>query len=373
MSFAQNPFALLAGREDGDVSDNETQGASTKTTKSAGLDAAPPKGGAGAATTGRNAPKGGIQSAQRRTVPGQTNTKPQKDADEAAAPTDAPAGGLAQFDGERGRDDRGAGFGRGGAARGARGGARGGDKDRRRGAGERRGAPGGQRLDRRSATGRTDTQKQEHQGWGGDEGKRELEAEHAGETDAAAEKNADGVPATPVAAEGDASAAAPAAAKAAAEDKGPEVPTEPEDNSLTYDEYLKQQKSAGRGALDSLELAARKANEGQDDSQWKDGVLVEKEHKVEDTYFLGASKEKAAKQRERKQKTFVEVDFTTAPPRDASRGRGRGRGEGRGGIARGGDRGRGRVGRGGGGRGAPRANGRQAVNVDDNKDFPSLS
>lgn len=366
---SMNPFALLA---DDDGSDNEQQVQQVKPSKPAVVDAAPKDG---------KAPKvsGGIpQATARRNVPGQTS-RPQRDQQpREIQATDAPAG----VEGERGRDDRGTGFGRG---RGGRGG-RGGDRGTR---GARGGARGGKfdRPDRRSQTGRVDSEKAEHQGWGGDEGKRELEAETAGVTDAVAEKTNDGEAATPTgwevsteetpAASGwDAPAAISGDAEATA-DKAPEREPEPEDNSKTYEQFLAEQKAAGRGVLDTLSTNARKANEGSDDSQWKDGVLVKKGDRDEG-FFADLQKEKANKaKKDRKEKNLLEVEFT-APARQgfnqdrrggAPRGRGgRGRGEGRGD----GTRGRGAAGgRGGRGRGgASQANG---VNIADNTAFPSLS
>lgn len=134
----------------------------------------------------------------------------------------------------------------------------------------------------RTTTLHSDSAKQEHQGWGGDDGKRELEAETAAVTDAAAEKEATEGDATP-AAEGE------TAAGAAGGDKQAETPAEPEDNSKSYEEYLAERKAAGRGILESLTSAGgRKANEGSDDSQWKDGVLLEKAD--DDVYFIGQQK-----------------------------------------------------------------------------------
>lgn len=377
--MSKNPFALLA--DDGDVSDSEQV---LKPSKPVAVDAAPQN------TKGESAP----QPTARRSIPGHT-TKPQKELKELPA-SDAPAGDKDQFEGERGRDDRGTGFGRGRGRgeRGARGGDRGsgGERGGQRGG---RGSRGGARLDRRSQTGRTDSEKAEHQGWGGDEGKRELEAETAGVTDAAVEQGwgvetagatdapvgqgwgAD-VSATPAPAENE---AAPAVESAAAEPL--KVQAEPEDNSKTYEEYQKEQRAAGRGVLENLSLGQRKANEGADDSQWKDGVLLSKGKATtaDEAYFTSLEKAKAAKKtKERKEKTLLEVEFT-APARQGSDRSDRG---GRGGTprgARGGGAGRGRGDRSPrersaptraprGGRGGAEANG---INVSDEAAFPSLA
>lgn len=126
-----------------------------------------------------------------------------------------------------------------------------------------------------------DSAKAEHQGWGGDEGKRELEAETAGLGDAAAEAKEGG---------DDAAAAKPAETngeKAAAVEEAA-TPAEPEDNSVTYEEYLKQRQAANIPGVQ--QVAARKANEGADEAQWKDGVAIEK--KEQDPFFAieGAQK-----------------------------------------------------------------------------------
>jgi len=99
-------------------------------------------------------------------------------------------------------------------------GQRGGRGSGNRGRGARGARPvGGNRpMDRHSMTDRTDSHKQEHQAWGGDEGKRELNDENDGEKDAQAAVS--GV-ATPV---GDAPSTPIAAAQ-------PEVEAEPEDNT----------------------------------------------------------------------------------------------------------------------------------------------
>lgn len=69
-----------------------------KQTKPVQVDAAPGKAG----------PKSGSipNATTRRNVPGVTTVRPQKEAKELP-PSDAPAGSQGQFEGERGRDDRG--------------------------------------------------------------------------------------------------------------------------------------------------------------------------------------------------------------------------------------------------------------------------
>ncbi|KAJ3762877.1 hypothetical protein EV360DRAFT_34765 [Lentinula raphanica] len=256
-----------------------------------------------------------------------------------------------KFEGGRGR-------GRGGRGRGGGGGGRGG------------------RPDRHSQTGKTDSDKKIHQGWGGDEGKSELQAETAATVDAAAEQ-AEGWGAT----SGDASAwdapagdasvwdvAAGDAAPAAATDAKPEREgrnrEEEEDNTLTLDQYLAQKKEKDALALPE-KPQIRQANEGADSDIWKDAVALQKGGE-EDAYFVG-KKTSAPKPRAKKEeKVFIEIDGRFDRP---ARG-GRGRGEGRGGRGRG----EGRRG-GGGGRGGRQNNGstQAAVNVDDEAAFPSLS
>jgi len=351
MSF-KNPFALLA--EDGG-SDSESVPL-PKQPKPVQVDAAPGKAG----------PKSGSipNATTRRNVPGVTTVRPQKEAKELPA-SDAPAGSQAQFEGERGRDDRGTGFGRGRGRGAPRGEGRG--RGGRGGAGGRGGRS--ERPDRRSATGITDSAKQEHQSWGGDDGKRELEAENDGGADAAAEKT-NGT-STPAVVEGtDGAEATPAATT----DAAPATPAEPEDNSKTYEEYLKERQAGLNSKLGVPE--GRKANEGSDESQWKDGVAITKPET--DNYYVGTQKERAAKNKVRKEKNIIEVEFQASPrPERGQRGE-RGGERGRGGRGRGeGGRGRGE----GRGRGAPRGaarggrpNGAGAnFNPDDNSAFPSLS
>lgn len=200
-----------------------------------------------------------------------------------------------------------------------------------------------------------DSDKQEAQGWGADEGKQELEAETLGEVDAQAE-----------------GAATPAAAT------GTQTPArveEEEDNTQTYEEYLAAQ------AAKKLNISlpeARRANDG-DDDDFKGTKLVRKEDQDYDE-FLADKKEKKQATKERKAKQLLEVEFTAKPtPGQAREGAPRGGRGGRGGPRGGGRGGRGE-GRGGarGGRGQGPARGGNnnasspAVNLSDNTAFPSL-
>ncbi|KAF5374991.1 hypothetical protein D9758_000244 [Tetrapyrgos nigripes] len=276
--------------------------------------------------------RGGAKSTQARDGP----------TDDSAEP--APR----KFDGERGR-------GRGRGGRGGRGG----------GGGER----GGRRqFDRHSATGKTDSDKKVHQGWGGDDGNRELQDETTANVDAAAEA---ATPADAWGAEGATSADAWGTDGAAADGSAPAADAKPdgrpprreeeEDNTLTLDQYLAQKKEKDLAAVPKLE--ARKANEGAT-GNWKDVVPLQKGE--EDAYFVGKGKSAPKARAKKEEKVFIEIDAHFERP---SRGGGRGRG---------GDRGRGgggRGGRGGAGRGRPNGNNNSAptVNVDDETAFPSLS
>lgn len=141
----------------------------------------------------------------------------------------------------------------------------------------------------------SDSEKKVSQGWGADEGEAELKAETAGEGDAAADAlspSADasgwGVPAAsgaddwavPTTEE----TPAPEGEKPSEGRRGRDREPEEEDNTLTLDEYLKQQKERELAAIPKLE--PRKANEG-DDSIWKDAVLVNKKDEDESAYFVG--------------------------------------------------------------------------------------
>ncbi|KAF7310947.1 HABP4-PAI-RBP1 domain-containing protein [Mycena chlorophos] len=244
-----------------------------------------------------------------------------------------------------------------GRGRGAsRGGSRGGPRGGR-----------GRQFDKHSQTGKVDSDKKINQGWGAEEGNAELKAEQAAATDAAAE-------ATPAggdwgAAAGDAGDwAAPAAADGAAPTDKPEGrprrerEPEEEDNTLTLDQYMAQQKEKDSAAVPKLE-GVRKVNDGAD--AWKDVVALEKGDT--DSYFVGKTKAAPKARAKKDEKVFIEIDARFERP---SRGGPRGGG-------RGGDRGgRGGAGR---GRGAPRG-GRPtggaasaSFDVDDEKAFPSLA
>jgi len=245
--------------------------------------------------------------------------------------------------------------------------------------GRGRGAP---RDDRHSKGTAADSEKQAAHGWGANEGTAELADEQAAEAIAQKDEKE-------AVAEGD--EVAPDNAEAA-----PAAEPEPEDNSISYAEYLAQQ-AEKKLALGTLEI--RQPNEGtKENKQWANAKPVTKE---DEAAFIAGSGGKAKRERERKQKQVLEIDqrFVEAPDTRGGRGGGgRGRGDGpfrgsRGDGPRGGGRGRGdgsfRGSRGdgprGGGRGrgdgafrgsrgGPRGGGAPAaaINTEDTNAFPSL-
>ncbi|KAK7064189.1 hypothetical protein R3P38DRAFT_2756942 [Favolaschia claudopus] len=242
----------------------------------------------------------------------------------------------------------------------------------------------GRQFDKHSQTGKVDSQKSINQGWGAEEGTAELKAEETAVKDATAEAaggewaapsgdaNEWGAPAASndwaASADGAAPAADGAEAGAKPEREGrPRREREPEeeDNTLTFDQYLAQQKESS--AVPKLENV-RQANEGADANIWKDAVAIEKDS--EGSYFAGKAKAAPKARAKKEEKVFLEIDARFERP---ARGGGRGRGgDDRGGRGRGGGERR--------GRGAPRGGGRSAGNnnsqpldVADESAFPSLS
>ncbi|KAG5648029.1 hypothetical protein DXG03_007064 [Asterophora parasitica] len=333
MSVAtKNPFALL-----------DAEGASRPASPAPAAAQAPPA--PPAPARGNQKPRGGPAArGGKYYARGGANKPAQKDANPNQNGVEEPVAG----EGQRRFENRG---------RGGRGGAR--------------GAPrGGRRpFDKHSQTGKIDSDKKIQQSWGGADGNTELKNEQEGVVDAAAEGNewaADSAPAaewgTPAAAEGD---TAPAAAEGEKAEGRPRREREPEeeDNTLTLDQYLAQQKEK-ESAIPKLE-STRQANEGADVNIWKDVVALEKGE--EDAYFVGKTKSTPKARAKKEEKVFLEIEARFERPDRGGRGRG-----GRGGD-RGGDRARG-AGRGRGGARAPRqANNAPVVNVDDQTAFPSLS
>ncbi|KAI1797840.1 hypothetical protein LXA43DRAFT_1088908 [Ganoderma leucocontextum] len=328
MSVAsRNPFALL----DDDAS-RPASPASAAATKQAAPTPAP--------TRGTQKPRGGPASRGGRYYQRGGKSAP-RDKENAEATEDASGEPRKRAEGE-GRG-RGHGRGRGDRGRGAR----------------------GRQFDRHSATGKTDSDKKVHQGWGGDEGVSELKAEAGGATDAAAEttewdapNDTSGWDAAP--AEGATAATEGAPAGEKAEARKPREPEE-EDNTLTLDEYRKKKSN--------LDIVPKLESRKVDDSAFKGAVVVTKKDEDETAYFVGKSKTAAPKAKAKKEeKVFIEIEARFERP---ARG-GRGRGGDRGGD-RGGERGaRGRP------RGAPRGRGATGpaattLNVDDETAFPSLA
>jgi len=219
-------------------------------------------------------------------------------------------------------------------------------------------------YDKHSAKGRTDTKKATEAGWGDEKDPFYAELEQAKRK---AEK------------------------EAKIKEQEPEVSPEPEDNSLTLDEYL----ASKTKSLSVKASHKRIANEGADDSKWKDGVEVKR---VDEDFFVGkqASVKAPKTKKEAPKKVHLEFEakFFTPPvgsSREGGSGRGRGSGESR---SRGDFRGRGdsRGGRGDsrgrgdfrgrgdskgrgdfGGRGSFRGGrGQSSANIDDTKMFPTL-
>ncbi|KAF8591871.1 hypothetical protein K439DRAFT_1643873 [Ramaria rubella] len=271
-----------------------------------------------------------------------------------------------------------------------RGRGRGGRGGRGRGAGGR-----GRQYDRHSGT-LPDSDKKVNQGWGANEGTAELTAEQQGDADAVKDATVD----TSANWGGDTSAAdntwgattdTPAETgdtwggavtdnadnkdvavngTAPRESRRSDFKEEEEDNSLTLDEYLAQKAKAEGTAVPKIE-AVRRANEGVDESLWKDAVPLSKA-KEEDNYFVGKTKSAPKARAKKEEKVHIEIEARFERP---DRGRGRGGRGGRGGD-RGGDRPRGGGGRGRGGpRGGAHENvpAQQDVNVADQSAFPSLA
>lgn len=257
----------------------------------------------------------------QRNIPGAGNQRrgPAKNSAPRAPAADA-AEGEQQKDARSGRARNGESRGRGG--RGGRG----------------RGAPRGRAFDRHSQTDRVDSQKQVAQGWGGEDGEKELDAEQKAEADAKAEG-------------ADAAAAAPAA-------EAEKVPEEEEDKTMTLDQYLAAQ--AGK----KLNIESKAPREvASDESAWS---KLTKHQKEEADYFASTKTQKAKTRTQKEGKQVLEIEQTFNQPAVQRGGRGGARGGSRG--APRGERGapRGRGGRGGRGNSA-------SVNLADKNAFPSLA
>ncbi|KAI4138507.1 MAG: hypothetical protein L6R39_006757 [Caloplaca ligustica] len=238
----------------------------------------------------------------------------------------------------------------------------------------------------------SDHVKQADLSWGAPSGDAEWNDEKAGEAIAHAEEAAEGWGTDPQPApvatgswnpEAEASAApeidaADTTADVAVPAGVPDpVEPEPEDNSRSYADYLAEQ-AEKKLKLGAAPLEARKPNEGsKQDKKWAQAKPLSKDE--EEAEYIAGKGDKAKKEKQRKEKNVVDVDFRYAEPaRGGERGRGRGRGGDRG---RGGGRGRGEFrGRGDGFRGDSFRGGRGgrdgrdggSVNVSDENAFPSL-
>ncbi|PWN93929.1 hypothetical protein FA10DRAFT_264526 [Acaromyces ingoldii] len=347
MSVAsKNPFALL-GDEDGPAPAGAAAAAPASAKQA---DAAPVK---------RNIPGAGGNNANNGTGRQQANARGANSAGRGGArssrQTEAGAGAGGDEESPAQRDGR-SNRGRGAEARGGRG----------------RGASGrgrGRQFDRHSQTGREDSNKNLHQGWGGDDPKRELAVDENARADAAAEGGDSVKPSSDAPVSGEANgwdAPAEGGAKTGDAPSAPLAAVEEEkDNTKTLDEYLAEQ--AAKRAQIGAKKEARQADNIDASSL---GKKVE-HSRGED--FYSVQKEMKHRQRERKEKATLEIEQTFyTPPVRPSPGRGGARGGARGG--RGGERG---AERGGRGRGAARGGrgGRPtgpAVNLADQSAFPTL-
>ncbi|KAJ2157004.1 hypothetical protein GGF46_004801 [Coemansia sp. RSA 552] len=183
----------------------------------------------------------------------------------------------------------------------------------------------GRQFDRHSATGLVDSAKKEKQGWlGSADDLPEDEAKAAAE----AKKDQDGV-------------ATPAENEEAAE---------PEEVVKSLDAYLNERNA---NSVDAKKHQLRKANEGVDKSQLKQGVeLVNKEEE----FFPAQATRKVRKQKERQVKATVNIEQRFNDQSFGGRGAFRG---GRGGARP-------------GGRGGAPSGRQQRVNLNDQSAFPSL-
>ncbi|KAJ7706130.1 hypothetical protein B0H17DRAFT_1174986 [Mycena rosella] len=224
----------------------------------------------------------------------------------------------------------------------------------------------GRQFDKHSQTGKVDSEKKVNQGWGADEGTAELKAEQAAVGDAAAEAAPAGewgAPAPPRKARRCRHPRGRSTAKPDRDGRPPRREREPEeeDNTLTLEQYLAQQKEK-ESAIPKLE-GVRQANEGADADLWKGAVAVSKGE--EDAYFVGKGKAAPKARAKKEEKVFLEIEARFDRPRGAPRGGGRG-GDDRGGR---GGRGASRGAR-AAPRGRPAGNSAPTVNVDDQTAFP---
>jgi len=177
--------------------------------------------------------------------------------------------------------------------------------------------------------------------------------------------------------EAEAAEPAPEAAPAEVAEPAPEVETEKEPEEMTLDEWKALQSQTKPAA----EFNLRRAGEGVDNAQWGGMVALKKkdEESEESADESGPEiiekQEKAGEAKKKGGKQVLDIKFEFADPPQRG-GRGRGFGGGRGGRGRGEGRGRGRGegrgGGGGGGRGAGAPKGDAVMEIDNQKEFPSL-
>lgn len=169
-----------------------------------------------------------------------------------------------------------------GVSRGGRGG---------RGRGGSRGGRGGRgrEFDRHSGTGRHDGEKKEVAGKGswGNPTNEEVVALESGEK-----------------VEGQDSVQVVSAAEGAAIKEALQAPEEPEEVVKTLDQFFAER--AKNKAASSA--APRRANEGSDDTQWKDAVVLNRGE--EEFYFAGKQQSKSSKKggKSRSEKTFYNIE-----------------------------------------------------------------
>ncbi|KAJ5341113.1 hypothetical protein N7541_010237 [Penicillium brevicompactum] len=148
----------------------------------------------------------------------------------------------------------------------------------------------GPRGDRQSRTGQTDTRKQVQQGWGAESGEKNWDDERQGEKIAKTEE---------------------------AEPQTPAEEVEEPDNSKSFADYL-----AEKAQKETLAAKPeRTANEGSKlDKKWAAAKELSKTE--EDSYIQGSS-EKAKREKQRKEKNFLDVDLRyVEPPRSGPAPRG---------------------------------------------------
>jgi len=329
LAASRNSFALL--EEDGAKSVPE----SAPPTTTATTDQPPTRGGQrGRGNRGGSGSRGG-KYYQR----GGSRTSTIREGLEDDGAEDSAGKKVENIEGNRGR-----GRGRGGRGRG--------DRDGPRGGGGGGGGGGGRReYDRRSATGKTDSEKKINQSWGGGEGRTELAAETAAADDAAAEKAAPAENWGPPQGGGDWEASgeggndwgagagggddwgagggnADWSAPAPASTTKPEEPAErtdrrtkdrPEeepDNTLTLEEYQAQQKSVTLPQLEPRKVA-------HDEDTWRGATELIKG--ADEREYIRGKPEPPPKVRQKKGgKIFLDIEARFERP--STRG-GRGRGE----------------------------------------------